>query len=113
MIHRKFKDYNIFLSNWAELSVLAENRPKIPIYVSRNNEGEVSNHIIMTRTKVEESAMTEKLLKKKSSVSEYLFQFFEKNNNKKSLKGRFQKELQTAVSGTEHTVTTKTGKILR
>ena len=35
-----------------------------------------------------------------------------KNLNKKSLEGRFQKHLQTAVKGTEHTVTTDTGKII-
>ena len=41
-----------------------------------------------------------------------LFNSSKKNHNKKSLEGRFQKKLQTAVSGTEHTVTTDTGKII-
>ena len=48
-----------FLSNWSELSVSSNNRPKIPVYVTRNGEGEVSKHIIMARTKFEEKAMTE------------------------------------------------------
>ena len=65
----------------------------------------------MARTKTEEKAMTEKSPKKKNPVGKYPFQFFEKNHNKKSLEGRFQRKLQTAVSGTEHTVTTDTGKI--
>ena len=52
------------------------------------------------------------LSKKKNLVGIYRFQFFEKNHNKKSLEGRFQKKLQTAVSGTEHTVTTDTGKVI-
>ena len=39
-----------------------------------------------------------------------LFNSSKKNHNKKSLEGRFQRKLQTAISGTEHTVTTDTGK---
>ena len=106
------EDGKTFLSTWSELTVSANNRPKIPIYVTRKGEGEVSNHLIMARTKTEEKAMTEKLPKKKNSVGKYPFQFFEKNHNKKSLEGRFQRKLQTAVSGTEHTVTTDTGKVI-
>ena len=45
-------------------------------------------------------------------VGKYPFHFFEKNHNKKSLEGRFQKYIQTAVNGTEHIVTTDTGKII-
>ena len=56
--------------------------------------------------------MTEKSPKKKNSVGKYPFQFFERNHNRKSLEGRFQRKLQTAVSGTEHTVTTDTGKVI-
>ena len=92
------KRWKSFLSNWSELSVSAERRPKIPINVSRNSDGEVSNHIVKARTKTEEKAMTEKSPNKKTSVSEYSFKFFEKNHNKKSLEGRFQRKIQTAVS---------------
>ena len=66
----------------------------------------------MTRTKSEEKAQTEKSPKKKNSVGKYPFQFFEKNHNKKSLEGRFQKNLQTGVNVTEHTVTTDTVKVI-
>ena len=72
------KDSKSFPSNWSELPVLANNRPKIPIYLTRNGEGEVSNRIIMARTKTEEKAITEKSPKKKNSVGSYPFQFFEK-----------------------------------
>ena len=65
----------------------------------------------MARTKSEEKVQTEKSQKKKNSVGKYPFQFFERNHNKKSLEGRFQKIIQTAVNGTKHTVTTDTGKI--
>ena len=36
------KDGKSFLSDWTELSVSAEKKPKIPIYVSRNEEGDVT-----------------------------------------------------------------------
>ena len=45
------KDGKSFLYKWSELPVLANNRPKIPIYVTRIGEGELSNQIIMARTK--------------------------------------------------------------
>ena len=96
----------------ANLEDKTNNQTKIPIYVTRNGEGDVSNHLIMARTKTKEKAMTEKSPKKINSVGKYPFQFFEKNHNKKSLEGRFQRKLQTAVSGTEHTVTTDTGKVI-
>ena len=73
---------------------------------------EVSNHLVMARTKSEEKALAEKSPKNKNSIGTYPFQFFKKNHNKKSLEGRFQTKLQTAVNGTEHTVTTDTGKVI-
>ena len=36
--------------------------------------------------------------------------FEKKNHNKKSLEGKFQKKIQTAISGTENTVKTDTEK---
>ena len=104
------KDGKSFLSDWTELSVSAEKKPKIPIYVSRNEEGDVTNYLVMAKTKTEEKAVDKP--KKKNSVSEYPFNFVEKNHNRKSLEGRFQKKIQTAVSGTEHTVTTESGKLI-
>ena len=72
------KNGKTFLSKWSELTVSANSRPKILIYVTRNGEGEVSNHLIMARTKTEKKAKTEKLPKKITSVGKYPFQFFEK-----------------------------------
>ena len=67
------EDGRSFLSNWREIPVLANNRPKIPIYVTGIGDGEVSNHIVMARTKSEEKAQTEKSPKKKNSVGKILF----------------------------------------
>ena len=107
------KDGKTFLSDWSELSISAPIRPKIPIYVGRDGEGEITNHIIMARNKTEEKKQAEgpKSPKKKNSVS-YPFKFREKNHNKKSLEGKFQKKIQTAISGTENTVKTDTGKTI-
>ena len=107
------KDGKSFLSNWSELSVSAPNRPKIPMYVGRDADGEITNHMVMARTKTEERqlASESKSPKKRSSVR-YPFKFLEKRHNRKSLEGRFQSKIQTAVSGTENTVKTDTGKII-
>ena len=89
------KDGKSFLSDWTELSASAEKKPKIPIYVSRDEEGDVTNYLVMAKTKAEEKAV-DKQPKKKNSVSKYPFIFVEKNYKRKSLEGRFQKKIQTA-----------------
>ena len=87
--------------------------PKFPIYVGCDAEGEITNHIIMARNKTEEKNLMEgpKSLKKKNSIR-YPFEFQEKNHNKEPLERKFQKKIQTAVSGTENTVKKDTGKII-
>ena len=54
------KDGKAHLSNWSEMTVSAPERPKIPIYVGRDAEGEITNHIIMAKTKNEEKQTGEK-----------------------------------------------------
>ena len=59
--------------------------------MGRDADGEVTNHIVMARNKTEERQANEgSKSPKKNSVS-YPFKFVEKNHNKKSLEGRFQK----------------------
>ena len=50
--------------------------------------------------------------KRKNSVG-YPFCFVEKNYNKTSLEGRFQKKIQKAISGNESTAKTETGNIIK
>ena len=80
------KDGKSYLSNWSDLTVSAPNRPKIPISVGRDADGDITNHIVMARTKTEEKHLAErpKSPEKKNSVR-YPFYFVEKNHNKKSL----------------------------
>ena len=106
------KDGKTYLSDWSEISISAPNKPKIPIYVGRNADGEITNHMVMARNKTEERQANEgpKSPKKKNSVS-YPFKFVEKKHNKKSLEERFQKKIQTAIDGTGNTIKTN-GKII-
>ena len=85
------KDAKTYLSNWSEMTILALDGRKIPIYVGRDAEGEITNHIIMAKTKNEgkQSGESTKSPKKKNSVG-YPFSFIEKNHNTYSLEGRFQ-----------------------
>ena len=77
------KNGKTYLSIWSELNISAPNRPKIPNYVGRDAEGDVTNHIIMERTRTEGKHLNEgpNSPKKKTSVS-YLFYFVEKNYSK-------------------------------
>ena len=59
------KDGKSYLSDWSELSVSASNKPKIPIYVGRNADGDITNHIVMPRTKTEPHRRTEGTKKEK------------------------------------------------
>ena len=81
--------------------------------MDRDADGDITNHIMMARTKLEEKHLNDgpKSPKKKYSVR-YPFYFVEKNYNKKSLEGKFQNKIQTASSRTESTLKTDTGKII-
>ena len=43
------KDGKTYLSNWSEMIISAPDRPKIPFYVGRDAEGEITNHIVMAK----------------------------------------------------------------
>ena len=106
------KDGKSFLSDWSELSILAPNKSKIPIYVGRDAEWEIANYVVMARAKTEERQSASKAKSPKKIPVRYLFNFVEKRHNRKFLEGRFQSKIQTAISGAEITVKTDTGQIL-
>ena len=93
------KDGKTYLSDLSEISISAPNKPKIPIYVGRDADGEITNHMVVARTKTKEKQANEgpKSPKKKNWVS-YPFKFVEKNHDKKSLERRFQNKFQTAMT---------------
>ena len=85
------KDGKSYLSDWSELSVSAEKKPKTLIYGTRDED--VSNYLVMAKTKTEEKA-AERLPRKKS-VSEYPFKFVEKtirNHLKENFKRNYNSQ---------------------
>ena len=52
------KDGKPYLSDWSELSISAPKRPKKPIYEGRDADSEITNHIVIARTKVDVIART-------------------------------------------------------
>ena len=95
------------------MPISATSRPKIPIYLGSDAEGDIANHMVMAKTKLEEKHLAED---QKSPVKNYLvrypFKIVQKNYTKKSLEGRFQIKIQTALSGTESTIKTDTRKLV-
>ena len=69
--------------------------------------------MVVAKTKTDEKKKRDatKFTKNKASVR-YPFEYVEKYHNKKSLEGRFQTKIQTAIDGSEKTVKTDPGKIL-
>ena len=107
------KDGKSFLSDWSELSILEPNKLKIPIKVGRDTEGEITNHMVMARTKIKERQLASETKSPKKKIPvRYPFNFVEKRHIRKSLEGRFQSKIQTALSGTENTVKTDTGNVI-
>ena len=53
------KTYLSDLSELSEVSISAPIKPKIPIYVGRDADGEITNHIVMARTKTDEKQQSE------------------------------------------------------
>ena len=74
------------------MPISAPTRPKIPIYVGRDADGEITNHMVMAKTKAEEKQLTEnqKPPKKKNSVR-YPFKFVEKKLQQKIIRREIPK----------------------
>ena len=91
------------------------------VYITRISAGEITDYLAMPKKKTVNQkfrrGMTFQQTKKPTgSVSmnnfEFLFKFYEKNCKKESLHSKFKNKIQTAISDTDHTVTTNKNKIL-
>ena len=98
------------MSNWSEMTISAPSRPKIPIYVGRDADGEITNHLKMAKTKTEERHQNEgqKSPKKKNSVR-YPFYFVEKLQQK--IKRKIPKQNTNCSKRNRKYRETDTGKI--
>ena len=93
------KDRKTYLSDWSEISISAPNKPKIPIYVGRDADGGILNHLVMARTKTQERQLHEgqKSPKRKNSVRNP-FYFVEKTTTKNHLKEDFKRKFKTQLT---------------
>ena len=95
------------------MPISAPSRPKIPISVGRDAEEDMTNHIVMAKTKSEEKHLNDnQKFPKKKNLVRYQFTFVEKNHIKKSLEGRYKNKIQTAISGREGTMKTDSEKVI-
>ena len=76
------RDGKTYLSNWSEIFYFST-KPKIPILVDRDADGEITNLMALAKTKTEEKQTNkgQKSSKKKFSVR-YPFKFVEKTITK-------------------------------
>ena len=92
----------------------------LSVYITRKSDREITDHLVMSKKTVEPKfrrGMTFSQTKKPtSSVSmnkfEYLFKLYEINYKKRSMESKVKNKIQTAVSGTKHTITTDKNKII-
>ena len=91
----------------------------LSVYITRSSTGEITDHLVMPKKKTTDPkyrrGMTFSQTKKPPntvSTNKYPFSFYEKNHKTNSLGSKFSNKLQTAISGTKHTVTTDKKKVI-
>ena len=86
---------------------------KILKHVGGDIEGEITNQMVIARTKTEERQLfLEAKSPKKQIPVRYPFKFVENIPSRKSLQGSFQSKVQTTIGGTENTIRAGTEKII-
>ena len=89
----------------------------LSVYITRNSAGQITDHLVMSKKKMAEPkykrGMTFSQTKKTTSaVSKNKFEYPFKFYKKRSMESKFKNKIQTAVSGTKHTVTTDKNKMV-
>ena len=89
------------------------------MYITRSSTGDITDHLVMSKKKTTDPkyrrGMTFSQTKKPPntvSTNKYPFSFYEKNYKTNSLGSKFSNKLQTAISGTKHTVTTDKNEVI-
>ena len=97
------------LSNWKDICV-SENPEQLPVYITRDINGNVSDHIVMAKKRdtTEQPEQSPRRRQNQASVKKNKFPYFfvEKNHQKKSFQSKFKNKIQKAISETKHTVLT-------
>ena len=78
--------------------------------MSQDNEGDVTNYLVMVRTRTEKNAAND--AKSARKTTHIHIQFYELNHHEKSLENSFQNKHQTAVKGTKNIITADTEKVI-
>ena len=93
----------------------------LSVSITRNSAGDVTDHLVMSKKKMAEPkykrGMTFSQTKKPTNSVctvkfENPFKFCKKNHEKGSMESKIKNKIQTAVSGTKHTVTTDRNKTI-
>ena len=89
------------------------------VYITRSSTGKTTDHLVMSKKKANDSKYRRGMTFSQTrnplntvSTNNYPFSFHEKNHKKSSLGSKFSNKVQTAVSGTKHTVTNDKNKVI-
>ena len=98
------------LSDWKSICDL-ENPGRLPVYITRDKNGNVSDYLIMSKRREEKPAATTTPTSKRKTIripvnKKFPYFFVEKHHQKKSFDSKYKPKLQKAISETEHTVLT-------
>ena len=106
---------NSLLSNWETLCNL-ENPERLPVYITRDSRGNISDYLVMAKRKTGpttpkiESPTKRKPTRIPVNKNKFPYYFVERNHQKKSFESKYKPKLQKAISETEHTVLTETNR---
>ena len=108
------------LSNFK--NAISVDSKELSVYITRNSTGEITDHLVMSKKKNNDPKYRREMTftqnkKPSNTVSNeknhnYPFTFYEKAHTKSSLGSKFENKLQTAISGTKHTITTDKNKTI-
>ena len=115
-LNNKVRDNRIYLSDWKTMNVSVPPK-QIPIYIARNETGEVTDHIVMTKKWKLFWGSFHKPPKRKpiklvSGNFQYPYTILERRSQKKSLQMKYKEQSENAVDGTEYTARSASDTVL-
>ena len=100
-------------------NAISADSKELSVYITRNSTGEITYHLVMSKKKMTDPKYRQEMFFSQTkqplntvSTNKYPFSFYKKNYKTNSLGSKLSNKLQTAISGSKHTVTTDKNKVI-